>query len=79
VTQTKSVGYWGSVWQKLKKDKLAMTALIIVFLLFGIAIFQNFLADNEPIILKYQNEYYFPVLFRYNEFFGTDFKELDKN
>ena len=79
MNETKSVGYWGSVWQKFKKDKLAMTALVIVLVLFGIAIFQNFLAGNKPIILKYQNEYYFPVLFRYSEFFGTDFKQLDKN
>ena len=76
--ETKSVGYWGSVWQKLKKDKLAMAALSVVILLFGIAVFQDFIAGNKPIILKYQNEYYFPVLFRYSEFFGTDFKQLDK-
>ena len=76
--ETKSVGYWGSVWKKLKKDKLAMAALSVVILLFGIAVFQDFLAGNKPIILKYQNEYYFPVLFRYSEFFGTDFKQLDK-
>jgi peptide/nickel transport system permease protein len=75
---TGSIGYWGSVWRKIKKDKLSMTALAIILILFGIAIFQNFLAGNKPIVLKYQNEYYFPVLFRYNEFFGTDFKELDK-
>ncbi len=76
--EAKSVGYWGSVWQKLKKDKLAMVALSVIILLFGIAIFQDFIAGNKPIILKYQNEYYFPVLFRYTEFFGTDFKKLDK-
>ena len=57
MSETKSVGYWESVWQKLKKDKLAMAALIIVLVLFGVAIFQNFLAGNKPIILKYQNEY----------------------
>ena len=78
MTETKSVGYWGSVWQKLKKDNLAMVALSVIILLFGIAIFQDFIAGNKPIILKYQNEYYFPVLFRYSEFFGTDFKKLDK-
>ena len=78
MTETKSVGYWGSVWQKLKKDNLAMVALSVIILLFGIAIFQDFIAGNKPIILKYQNEYYFPALFRYNEFFGTDFKKLEK-
>ncbi|MCZ6528660.1 MAG: ABC transporter permease, partial [Candidatus Dadabacteria bacterium] len=79
MTEIKSVGYWGSVWKKFKKDRLAMSALVIILILFGTAIFQNFLAGNKPIVLKYDNEYYFPVLFRYNEFFGTDFKDLDKN
>lgn len=74
---TTSVGYWGSVWRKQKKDKLSMTALTIILILFGIAVFQDFLAGDKPIILKYQNDYYFPVLFRYNKFFGTDFKELE--
>ena len=79
MTEIKSVGYWGSVWKKFKKDRLAMSALVIILILFGTAIFQNFLAGNKPIVLKYDNEYYFPVLFRYNEFFGTNFKNLDKN
>jgi peptide/nickel transport system permease protein len=75
----KSLGYWGSVWKKFKGDKLALAALILIITLFGVAIFQNFLAGNQPIILKYEGKYYFPVLFRYNEFFGTNFKKLDKN
>jgi peptide/nickel transport system permease protein len=78
MTEQKSVGYWGSVWKKFKSDRLAFAALFLIFILFGVAIFQDFLADNEPIVLKYEGEYYFPVLFRYSEFFGTDFKELDK-
>ncbi len=78
MSETRSVGYWGSVWQKLKKDKLAMAALSVIILLFAIAVFQDFIAGNKPIVLKYENKYYFPVLFRYSEFFGTDFKQLDK-
>lgn len=76
--EQKSVGYWGSVWKKFKSDRLALGALVLIFALFGIAVFQNFLAGNKPIVLKYEGEYYFPVFFRYKEFFGTDFKELDK-
>ena len=79
VSEQKSVGYWGSVWKKFKGDKLALAAMILIITLFGVAIFQNFLAGNKPIVLKYEGKYYFPVLFRYNEFFGIDFKKLDKN
>lgn len=79
MTESRSTGFWGSVWKKFRKDRLAMAALIVILLLFGVALFQNFLAGNKPIILKYEGEYYFPALIRYNEFFGTDFKQLDKN
>ncbi len=78
MTETKSVGYWGSVWRKFKKDRLAFSALIVILLLLFIAVFESFLAGNKPIVLKYEGHYYFPVVFRYSEFFGTNFKELDK-
>lgn len=79
MTETRSVGYWGSVWKRFKRDRLALGAFIIILVLFGIAVFQNFLAGNKPIVLKYDGQYYFPVIFRYSEFFGKDFKELDKH
>ncbi|MFI5323592.1 MAG: ABC transporter permease [Thermodesulfobacteriota bacterium] len=77
MTEKKSVGYWRSVWRKFKKDRLALGALIVILLLLFVAVFESFLAGNNPIVLKYEGRYYFPVVFRYNEFFGTDFKELD--
>ena len=76
MTETKSVGYWGSVWRKFKKDRLAFSALIVILLLLFVAVFESMLAGNKPIVLKYEGHLYFPVLFRYSEFFGTDFKEL---
>lgn len=79
MTEVRSTGFWGSVWNKFRKDRLSMGAFIVILVLFGVALCQNFLAGNKPIILKYEGEYYFPVLIRYNEFFGTDFKQLDKN
>jgi peptide/nickel transport system permease protein len=79
LTETKSVGYWGSVWRKFKKDRLAFSALIVILLLLFVAVFESMLAGNKPIVLKYEGHLYFPVLFRYPEFFGKDFKELDKN
>lgn len=77
MTEKHSIGYWGSVWRKFKKDRLAFGALILILLLLFVAVFESFLAGNKPIFLKYEGHYYFPVVFRYSEFFGTDFKELD--
>ncbi len=77
MTEKHSIGYWGSVWRKFKKDRLAFGALVLILLLLFVAVFESFLAGNKPIVLKYEGHYYFPVVFRYSEFFGTDFKELD--
>ena len=66
MTETKSVGYWGSVWRKFKKDRLAFSALIVILLLLFVAVFESMLAGNKPIVLKYEGHLYFPVLFRYD-------------
>ena len=78
MTEQRSVGYWGSVWRKFKRDRLAFSALVLILVLLFIAVFESFLAGNKPIVLKYEGHYYFPVIVRYPKFFGTDFKELDK-
>ncbi len=78
MSEPKSLGFWGSVWDKFKRDRFALGALLIIVILFGIAVFQNFLAGSKPIVLKYEGEYYFPVLFQYPEFFQTNFKDLAK-
>jgi peptide/nickel transport system permease protein len=73
----KSLGYWGTVWIEFKKDKLALTGLVVILLLLGIAIFDDFLAGNKPIVLRWGGRLYFPVLFEYKELFTVDFKELE--
>jgi len=73
----KSRGYWGTVWREFKKDRLALTALMVIFLLCGVAVFDNFLAGSKPIVIKWNGRLYFPVLFTYEEFFGVDFRELE--
>jgi len=72
----KSASYWKLVWRQFKKDRLAMAGLVVILLLFFIAIFAPLLANNKPLILRYQSRYYFPALFHYREFANTDFKKL---
>ncbi len=78
MTQTEGVGFWKTVWIRFKRDRLALAGLVIIAILFGVAVFQDFLAGNKPIIMKYEGSYYAPVLFRYNELGGVDFKKLDE-
>jgi peptide/nickel transport system permease protein len=72
----RSRGYWATVWQEFKKDRLALAGLILILFLLGVAVFENFLSGNRPILLKLDGKLYFPVIFSYKEFFGVDFREL---
>ena len=73
---TEVQGYWKGVWVELKKDKLAVISLIFIILLCILAIFQDFIAGNRPLLLLTENGYYSPVLKNYNEFRNVNFKKL---
>lgn len=70
-----NTGYWHSVWAEFKKDRLALISLGFVFVLCFVAVFEDFLAGNRPIVLVEEGRYYFPVLFDYPELFGVDIKD----
>lgn len=56
-------------------NKRGFWSLIILSLLFFLSLFAEFVANDKPIILKYHNEYYFPVWRFYPETtFGGDFQ-----
>jgi peptide/nickel transport system permease protein len=65
----KSIGFWREVWQRFRKRKLAMTALIFVFFLALVGIFAPFIVGSKPVILHYKGEYYFPALSYFNKSF----------
>ncbi len=44
----KSAGYWRSVWRRLRRDKVAMTAGTILVLIFLMSLFATFLAPSDP-------------------------------
>lgn len=75
----KSVGFWGTAWTEFKKDRIAFAGLIVILLLFSTAIFDNFLAGNRPILLKWNGKIYFPVMFTYKELYGVDFEKVSQN
>lgn len=74
----KTTGYWSTVWQGFKMDRLALAGLIIIFTLVVVAVFDSFLAGNKPIVVRWNGGLYFPVLFRYNELEGIDTLDLQQ-
>jgi peptide/nickel transport system permease protein len=55
-------GYWAFVWRQFRKKKTALYSLYIVALLALVAVFAPFLANEKPLVCKYEGELYFPVM-----------------
>ena len=59
---------------KYIKNKRSKFALIFLMCLMVLSLFAEFIANDKPIILKYQGEYYFPIFKVYTDArFGGDF------
>jgi len=80
--------FWSLVRHQFKKNKIALAALYVVFFLFTIAILADFLANDRPIMAKYNGTLYFPIFKDYLVGVGldrwdadlvtADWKELDQ-
>ena len=56
--------------KNFKKTKKAYYSFIILLTIFIISLFSELVANNKPLLLVYNNKYYFPFLFFYS---GTNF------
>lgn len=62
-------------WRNFKRNRRAFWSLWIFAFLFAIALPAEFVANDKPILVKYQGEYYVPVMTFYPETaFGGDFE-----
>ena len=58
-----------------KSNKRGWYSFWIFTLLFLISIFANFIANEKPLLIKYNNQIYFPIFNKYSETtFGGDFE-----
>jgi len=57
------------------KNKRGLYSFWIFFILFLISLFSDFIANDKPLLIKYENEFYYPILQSYSETtFGGDFE-----
>ncbi|MFZ9181599.1 MAG: ABC transporter permease [Rickettsiales bacterium] len=54
-------------WQKFKKNRKAFWSLNILIFLIIISFFAEFIANEKPILVKFNNNYYFPIFKDYPE------------
>ncbi len=62
-------------WNNLKANRRGYWSLYIFLTLFVISLFAEFIANDKPLLLNYEGNYYMPVFFSYPETtFGGEFE-----
>lgn len=62
-------------WHRFKANKRGYYSLWLFSIVFVLSLFAEFLSNDKPLVVHYQNEYYFPVFKFYKETdFGGDFE-----
>jgi microcin C transport system permease protein len=61
-------------WQRFKANRLGYTSLWIFLILFGLSICAELIANDKPLVVRYQGQFYFPIMQSQPEtVFGGDF------
>ena len=62
-------------WRNFRANSRAFWSLVLFALLFGLSLFAEFLANDRPILIRFQGAFYTPIFHFYPETeFGGDFK-----
>ena len=62
-------------WLRFKKNRRGYISLWIFSILFVLCFFAEVLSNDKPLVMKYEGDYYFPVVKSYSEItFGGDFE-----
>ena len=62
-------------FQNFRLNKRGWYSFLIFSLLFFISLFGDFIANDKPLLVKFDNQFYFPIFSNYPEtVFGGDFE-----
>ena len=80
-------GLWSDVWQRFRRDRIALYGFYVVGFLLALALFADFLANDKPYYSIYRGNTYFPIFRSYlvamrlghwpAELVNVDFKKLE--
>ena len=82
---SRSPGFWRIVWKRFRRDKFAMAGMAVVAGMFVVSYFAPLIANNKPIIMRWNDKLYYPAVaelvpFRwflhYPEFYALDFDHI---
>jgi len=81
-------GFWRIAWKRFRADKFAMSGLIVVVGMFIVSYLAPVVANNKPIVMRWNDRLYFPAIaemapFRwfmdYPELFTLDFDDVKRD
>jgi len=58
-------GLWFSVWKQFRRNPIALAGLYVVCILVAMALFADFLANDQPYYSSYRGKIYFPIFRSY--------------
>lgn len=62
-------------WQRFKANKRGYWSTLIFGILFILSLFAEFIANDKPLLIDYDNQWYFPIFHQYAETkFGGEFE-----
>jgi microcin C transport system permease protein len=62
-------------WKKFKQNRRGYYSFIIFSIIFFVSLFAEIFAGNKPLIVKFNDKFYFPIVKNYSEAdFGGQFK-----
>lgn len=64
--QASNQSYWARVKRRYQKNKPAKWSLRVLFVIFLIALFADFIANEKPLYCKIEGKTYFPILKQYS-------------
>jgi peptide/nickel transport system permease protein len=74
--QTRSASFWRMSFSRFRKDRIATACLVLIFGLFFVALFAPLLANNKPVIMRWQGRFYLPALWNHRDLAALDLKKL---
>jgi len=75
--QKSNQSYWAIVKRQFRKNRIAVWSLRFLFVIFLIALFGDFIANEKPIYCKIEGKTYFPIFKQYAVDLGLDHWEAE--
>lgn len=62
-------------WRRFKRNRLGFWSLVVFVVLVVVSLFAEVVANDKPLVVRYEGQYYFPLVNSYPEtVFGGDFE-----